>query len=331
VAQRILDVLETPFEIAASEGPLSITASIGIAGGDRASAEELLRDADIALYRAKAAGKRRAVVFSPSMQVVVNDHRNLAVDLRRALEEGQFFLLYQPTVDLSSATITGVEALLRWRHPERGVVLPDDFVPALESSGLIVPVGLWVVAEACRQGAIWHRQGHRISVSVNISVRQLERDRIVDDIRGALASSGFDPSRLILEVTETTLMSDVVASATRLTRLKDLGVRIAIDDFGTGYSSLAYLRQFPIDVLKIDRSFVTGISDSREAMALLHTLVQLGKVLAIDTIAEGIETEDQRARLMLEEVDGGQGFLFAQPLDVEEVGRLLVAAQTVRT
>jgi len=330
VAQRILDVLETPFEIAASEVPLSVTASIGIAGGDRISAEELLRDADIALYRAKAAGKRRAVVFSPSMQVVVNDHRNLAVDLRRALEHSQFFLLYQPTVDLSSGAFTGVEALLRWRHPERGVVLPDDFVPALESSGLIVAVGQWVVEEACRQGAIWHRQGHRISISVNISVRQLERDRIVDDIHGALASSGFDPSKLILEVTETSLMSDVGASATRLNLLKALGVRIAIDDFGTGYSSLAYLRQFPIDVLKIDRSFVTGICDSLEAAALLHTLVQLGKVLGIETIAEGIETEDQRLCLILEEVDGGQGYLFARPLDVEDVGHLLVAAQRVR-
>jgi diguanylate cyclase (GGDEF)-like protein len=325
VAQRILDVLETPFEIPGHEVPLLVTASIGVAVGDRVTPEELLRDADIALYRAKAGGKRRAVMFSPAMQVIVDDNRNLAVDLRRALATDQFFLLYQPTVDLATGAFTGVEALLRWQHPTRGVVQPDDFIPALESSSLIVPVGQWVLEEACRQGATWHREGHRISVSVNVSGRQLERDRIVDDIHGALKSSGFDPSMLILELTETTLMSDVAATITRLRLVKALGARLAVDDFGTGYSSLAYLRQFPIDVLKIDRSFVSGIADTKEAAALIHTLVQLGKVLGLETIAEGIETDDQRMRLRAEKVDGGQGFLFARPLDVAAVNRLLNA------
>jgi diguanylate cyclase (GGDEF)-like protein len=326
VAQRMLDALEAPFEIPGSKMPLSVTASIGIAGGDRMAPETLLRDADIALYRAKAAGKRRAVVFSPSMQVAVDDHRNLAVDLHRALEAGQFFLLYQPTVDLSTGAFTGVEALLRWRHSERGVVQPDDFIPALESSSLIIPVGQWVLEEACRQGAMWHSQGHRIAVSVNISVRQLERDRIVDDVHGALSSSGFDPSMLILELTETTLTHDVAATVARLGLLKALGVRIAIDDFGTGYSSLAYLRQFPVDVLKIDRTFVSGSADTSEGAALIHTLVQLGKLLHLETIAEGIETDEQRIFLRSEEVDGGQGFLFARPLDVATVNGLLSAA-----
>jgi diguanylate cyclase (GGDEF)-like protein len=327
VAQRILDVLETPFEIAGNVVPLLVTASIGVAVGDRVTPEELLRDADIALYRAKAAGKRRAVVFSPAMQVIVESHRNLAVDLNRALDADQFFLLYQPTVDLATGAFNGVEALLRWQHPERGVVQPDDFIPALESSGLIVPVGQWVLEEACRQGAQWHREGHRISVSVNVSVRQLERDRIVDDIHGALTSSGFDPSMLILELTETALMSDVAATITRLGLAKALGVRLAIDDFGTGYSSLAYLRQFPIDVLKIDKSFVSGIAETTEAAALIHTLVQLGKALGLETIAEGIETDDQRMRLKAEKVDGGQGFLFARPLDVAAVNRLFNGAE----
>jgi diguanylate cyclase (GGDEF)-like protein len=326
VAKRILDLLEAPFEIPGSNVPLSVTASIGIAGGDRMAPEALLRDADIALYRAKAAGKRRAVVFSPSMQVAVDDHRNLAVDLHQALEAGQFFLLYQPTVDLSSGAVTGVEALLRWRRPQRGVVQPDDFIPALESSSLIVPVGQWVLEEACRQGAIWHGEGHRIAVSVNISVRQLERDRIVDDVHGALSASGFDPSMLTLELTETTLTHDVATTVTRLGLLKALGVRIAIDDFGTGYSSLAYLRQFPIDVLKIDRTFVSGIANTKEGAALVHTLVQLGKLLGLETIAEGIETDEQRIFLSGEEVDGGQGFLFARPLDVAAVNGLLAAA-----
>jgi diguanylate cyclase (GGDEF)-like protein len=323
VAERILDVLRTPFKISASDVPLAVTASIGVAEGDRAAPEELLQDADIALYRAKAAGKQRAVLFSPLMQDDVDDHRLLGVDLHGALDAGQFFLVYQPTVDLFTGEFNGVEALLRWRHPERGVVRPDDFIPALESSGLIVPVGQWVLQAACEQGAAWHRQGHRFTVSVNVSAVQLERDRIVDDVHGALTASGFDPSMLILELTETALMDDVRATLARLELLKTVGVRIAIDDFGTGYSSLAYLRQFPIDVLKIDRSFVSGIADSSESAAIVHTLVQLGKVLGLETIAEGIENNDQLMGLRAEGVDTGQGFLLARPLDVETLDRLL--------
>jgi diguanylate cyclase (GGDEF)-like protein len=323
VAHRILELLSSPFEIPASKVPLSVTTSIGVAVGDRIIPEQLLHDADIALYRAKANGKRCFVLFSHSMQLAVDDHRNLEVDLHEALQAGEFFLLYQPTVDLGTEAFTGVEALLRWQHPTRGVVEPDDFISSLELSGLIVPVGKWVLEEACRQGAAWRRQGHQISVSVNVSARQLERDKIVDDVHGALLASAFDPSALILELTETTLMKDVDATVARLGLLKDLGVRLAVDDFGTGYSSLAYLRQFPVDVLKIDRSFVSGIANTQEATALVHALVQLGKVLGLETIAEGIETHDQQMWLKAEAVDGGQGFLFARPLDVEAVGRLL--------
>ena len=323
VAERILDVLKTPFTIPASDAPLSVSASIGIAEGMRAEPEELLRDADIAMYRAKSVGKQCAITFLPSMQTVVDDTRNLAVDLNAALEGNQFFLLYQPTIDLATGAFTGVEALLRWRHPERGVVMPDDFIPALESNGLIVPVGLWVLQEACRRGAAWHSQGYRFTVSVNISAKQLERDRIVDDVRAALSASGFDPSKLVLELTETSLMHDVEATIPRLKALKELGVHLAIDDFGTGYSSLAYLRQFPVDILKIDRSFVSGVTDTSEAAALVHTLVQLGKALGLETIAEGVETDEQRRHLVTEQVDTGQGFLFAHPLEVEAVDRLL--------
>jgi diguanylate cyclase (GGDEF)-like protein len=323
VAERILDVLRIPFKIPGSDVPLEVTSSIGIAEGGRSAPEELLRDADIALYRAKAAGKQRAVVFSPAMQHDVDDHRHLEVDLHGALEAGQFFLLYQPTVDLSTGAVTGVEALLRWRHPERGVVRPDDFIPALESSGLIAQVGRWVLQDACKQGATWHCQGHRFTVAVNVSAVQLERDRIIDDVHGALTASGFDPGMLTLELTETALMDDVRATLVRLELLKAVGVRIAVDDFGTGYSSLAYLRQFPIDVLKIDHSFVSGIAISSESAAIVHTLVQLGKLLGLETIAEGIENNDQVIRLRAEGVDTGQGFLFAGPLDVEAVDRLL--------
>jgi diguanylate cyclase (GGDEF)-like protein len=323
VAERILDVLATPFEIAGCDTPLTVTASIGIAEGRRATPDELLRDADVALYQAKAAGKKCAVVFAPAMQEAVDDSRNLETDLRTALQADQFFLLYQPTVDLSSGAFTGVEALLRWRHPTRGVIQPDDFIPALEVSGLIVPVGRWVLEEACRQGAVWERQGHRVTVSINVSAKQLDRDQIITDVSDALTNSGFDPFLCVLELTETTLMHNVDETVGRLTLLKALGVRMAIDDFGTGYSSLAYLRQFPIDVLKIDRSFVSGITETSEAVALVHAMVQLGKALGLETVAEGVENDGQRMQLAAENVDTAQGFLFARPLDAEAVSRLL--------
>jgi diguanylate cyclase (GGDEF)-like protein len=323
VAERILDVLATPFIIAGSTAPLNVSASIGIAEGDRATPEELLQDADIALYQAKAAGKQRAIKFVKSMQESVDYHRALEVDLRSALEKSEFFLMYQPTVELSTGAFTGVEALLRWAQPERGVVQPNDFIPALESSGQIIPVGAWVIHEACRQGALWQSRGHTFAVSVNISPKQLERDSLVTDVQDAIAMTGFDPHHLILELTETALMHDSGVTLARMMLLKALGVRIAIDDFGTGYSSLAYLRQFPIDILKIDRSFVSGIGDSHELAALVHTLVQLGKVLGIETIAEGVETNNQRSQLETEQVDTGQGFLFARPLTVKDLDQLL--------
>jgi diguanylate cyclase (GGDEF)-like protein len=328
LADRMLDVLVAPFDIAGSDAPLSVTASIGFAEGDRPSPGRLLQDADIALYRAKAAGKARSVAFDPSMRAQVDDHHHIEMDLQAALASRQFFLVFQPTVDLSTGRFTGVEALLRWRHPVRGVVMPDQFIPALESSGLITPVGAWVLEEACRHGVTWAERGHPLVVNVNVSARQLERDRIVDDVHHALSVTGLDPARLVLELTETGLMSNVEASMARLQLLKTLGVRIAMDDFGTGYSSLAYLRQFPIDILKIDKTFVAGMADSRAAAALVHTLVQLGGVLSLETVAEGIETEEQRVLLQAEGVDVGQGYLFARPLEVAAFDELLDTQQT---
>jgi diguanylate cyclase (GGDEF)-like protein len=323
VARRILEALEAPFEISGSEVPLTVTASIGIATGDRATPEELLRDADIALYQAKGDGKRRSAVFVPSMLETIDVNRSLDVDLHAALEAKQFFLLYQPTIDLTTGAFTGVEALLRWRHPTRGVVMPNDFIPALEASGLIVPVGQWVLETACRQGAKWQSDGHSFVVSVNVAAKQLQRDRIVDDVYGALSTSRFDARMLVLELTESGLVQEVDMTVARLQLLKALGVRLAIDDFGTGFSSLAYLQQFPIDILKIDRSFISGITDSTKSAAIIDTFVQLGRALNLEVIAEGIENDDQRARLATANVDTGQGFLFAQPLDVEAVDRML--------
>jgi diguanylate cyclase (GGDEF)-like protein len=327
VAERLLEVLRQPYDINGNiKRQLSITASIGVASGLRGDAVELLRDADLALYEAKAAGRNCYVLFESGMQTAAQDRLTLEMELAEALENEQLFLLYQPTFDLQSESVIGVEALIRWRHPTREVIPPVEFIPIAEESGLIVPIGRWVLEEACRQAATWHERGHRIGMSVNVSGRQLDHDELIEDVRHALEQSGLDPDALTLEITETTLMRDAEATAQRLRELKQLGVRIAIDDFGTGYSSLAYLRQFPVDALKIDRSFIGGIAASKEAAALIRTLVQLGKTLQIETLAEGIEDQIQLETLQREHCDQGQGFLFSRPLDVRAVETFLQAS-----
>jgi diguanylate cyclase (GGDEF)-like protein len=324
VAERILQVVQEPFDLDATDGMrLSITASIGVAVGDRASAGELLRDADIALYRAKAAGKNCYAVYVPEMSTAARDRLEIEMDLHHALAENQFFVLYQPIFDLQDCRVTGVEALLRWRHPSKGTIMPDDFIPLLESSGAIVEAGRWVLEQACRQGSVWRQSGHALDISVNVSPRQLEQDRFVSDVAAALERTELDPTSLVLEITETTIMRDAEATIRRLKAIKTLGVRVAVDDFGTGYSSLAYLSQFPVDALKIDRSFLSGIMDNSDASALVHTLVQLGKTLGLATIAEGIEDVHQFSKLQMEHCDSGQGFLLARPLEVEAVDALL--------
>ncbi len=327
VADRIQDVLREPFQLEGyHQVPLVISASVGIATGVRASANELLRDADIALYRAKATGKDRWTMFEPAMQSAVLDRLELEMDLRSALDNGEFLLLYQPVFDLDSVRACGVEALLRWNHPRRGVLAPDQFIPSLEDTGLIVDVGRWVLTEACAQAARWYHQKHFLTMSVNVSMRQLETDALVEHVKQALEASGLDPGSLILEVTETTLMRDTEATVRRLRALKELGVMVAVDDFGTGYSSLAYLRQFPVDALKIDRSFVAAMADSPESVALIHTLVQLGRTLGIETLAEGIEEQWQLQRLQSERCERGQGFLFSRPVDSAAIEDLLAQA-----
>jgi diguanylate cyclase (GGDEF)-like protein len=315
IAERLLEALKQPFELQGVDNRLTVTASVGIAAGDRVSAEELLRDADIAMYRAKWAGKNRYVVFESGMQDAVQSRMELEMDLRDAYENDEFFLVYQPTFDLSDMTPTGMEALIRWRSPVRGIVQPDDFIPLLEETGLIVEVGAWVLREGCRQGAAWHESGYPVGVAVNVAARQLDTDEFVTEVRDALAQSGFDPGALTIEITETTLMDNADETARRLVAIKELGVRIAIDDFGTGYSSLAYLQRFPVDALKIDRSFISRMSEDPEGETLIRTLVQLGKSLSIETLAEGIEGSRELDLLREEQCDSGQGFLFARPLD----------------
>jgi diguanylate cyclase (GGDEF)-like protein len=317
IAERLLDALKQPFELSGAEHRLIVTASVGIATGDRGCAEELLRDADIAMYRAKWSGKNRYVVFETGMQDAIQTRMEMEMDLRLAFERDEFFLVYQPTFDLRRMSPTGMEALIRWSCPTRGVVQPDDFISLLEETGLIVQVGEWVLNEACRQGAEWHAAGYPIGIAVNVSTRQLDTHNFAPTVAAALGRSGLDPGALTLEITETTLMSNTEETAQRLAQAKELGVRIAIDDFGTGYSSLAYLQRFPVDALKIDRSFIARMNQDREGEALIRTLVQLGKSLSIETLAEGIEESGELSLLREESCDSGQGFLFARPLDVE--------------
>jgi len=315
VAERLLEVMRQPFELDAAPVPLQVTTSIGIALGDRGSAGELLRDADVALYLAKAAGKNCYEVFRPEMDANIRRRYELEFDLQRALENRQFRLVYQPIYNLADLSLIGVEALLRWDHPTLGVVGPDTFIPLLETSGQIIQVGRWVLIEACRQAAEWNSQGIVLGLSVNVSGRQFEHDQALHDVREALRLSGFSPSMLTVEITETVLMRNTDATRRRLADLKALGIQLAIDDFGTGYSSLAYLQRFPLDCLKIDRSFVDAIGTSSESKALIRTLVELGRSLGFKTLAEGVETTEQIDELRNEHVDRVQGFLMARPLD----------------
>jgi len=323
IAERLLEALTAPFKLDGAETPVFVKASIGVATGHRTSADELLRDADIAMYHAKWDGKNRYAVFEAGMEDAVQLRMELEMDLQRAVQNEEFFLVYQPTFDLVAMEPTGVECLLRWRSPTRGVVQPDDFIPLLEESGSIAGVGAWVLAEACKQGAAWHADGHRIGIAVNVSARQLDDDALLAHVEEALTSSGLDPTALTIEITETTLMRNAEETARRLQAIKQLGVRVAIDDFGTGYSSLAHLQRFPVDALKIDRSFISRLGDGGENGVFLRSLVQLGKALQIETLAEGIERADELSLIRDEHCDSGQGFLFARPLEAGAVPAFL--------
>ncbi len=320
-----MEALQEPFALGDNRSLHNVTASIGIATGPRPTAEELLRDADVALYEAKAAGKQRYTVFQPEMRRAVESHVELQKDLGLAIERDEFLLVYQPIFEIETCAVVGVEALLRWQHPARGLVMPNEFIPILEENGLIVTVGRQVLIWACQQAAEWRKAGYDLSMSVNVSPRQLDSPGIVTDIAEALEESGLEPRRLVIEITESTLMRDPGSTVERIAKLKTLGVSVAVDDFGTGYSSLAYLRRFPVDILKIDRSFIASMTSSERSSALIHTLVQLGKTLGLDTVAEGIEEPQQLEQLRAEQCDTGQGFLYARPLSREGLGNFLAS------
>jgi diguanylate cyclase (GGDEF)-like protein len=323
VAERITQALRAPFPLAGRE--VFVSSSIGIVCG-HAGGEELLRNADVAMYRAKAEGNGRYAVFEPSMRAEVLERLELEADLRRAEERGELEVHFQPLVELDGGALAGFEALIRWRHPERGLVPPLAFIPLAEESELISSIGRWVLGEACRRAADWDRRypaRRPRSVSVNLSGRQLEQPDLVDQVAEALFATGLPPGRLILEITETVLMHDTEATIARLAALKNLGVRLAVDDFGTGYSSLQYLSRFPIDLLKMAKPFVDNVDGGAQGTAMARTIVDLGASLGLEIIAEGIELGTQLAYLRRLGCQLGQGFLFARPLTVKQVEALL--------
>jgi EAL domain-containing protein (putative c-di-GMP-specific phosphodiesterase class I) len=262
------------------------------------------------------------MVNEPESPDAASDHLAMVADLALALEKDEFFLVYQPTIDLQTDAFVGVEALLRWRHPVRGVINPEIFISELESSGQIVPVGRWTLDTVCAQAAAWHAKGYRFAVSVNISVKQLELPDFVDDVANALSSSRFDPALLVLEFSQKTLSADADAANSRLTPLMALGIRLAVDDFAPGDSPLANLERFPIDIVKLDKGFIAGITNT-EVAAQIHSLVQLARSMKVQIFASGIEDAEQVKRLQIEEVDIGQGFFFSTPHEAAEIDRFL--------
>jgi diguanylate cyclase (GGDEF)-like protein/PAS domain S-box-containing protein len=327
IARRLLDTLQAPFQLAGLE--LFVHASVGVAvvHGQRASAEDLLRNADAAMYMAKSRGKNRVVLFEPGMHRAALARLALKGDLERALERNEFVLHYQPIVDLATGTMTGVEALLRWRASSRRLIMPGEFVSLAEETGLIIPLGTWVLQSACHEARRWDGEGREagLAVSVNVSGRQVAEPGFVEVVAEALRSSGIAPDRLVLEFTENVLIEDSAQSAATLSQLKGLGVRLAIDDFGTGFSSLGYLRRFPIDVLKIDGSFIASLSGGQDQRAVVNAILRLGETLQLETVAEGIEEAAQVADLRAMGATFGQGYFFARAVPPDEISTMLAA------
>jgi diguanylate cyclase (GGDEF)-like protein/PAS domain S-box-containing protein len=331
LAERLLLAGHEPVRLDSRDVTCSL--SIGIAGGDVA-AGQLLRDADLAMYAAKRAGRNAYAVFDPSMSRMVLEEAQQRVDLERGLEQGQFVVLYQPVVDMETSRMTGVEALVRWQHPEDGLLSPYRFIATAEANGLIVPLGRWVLREACAQLARWRREtpaAAGLKVNVNLSARQFQYPGLVADVSAAIADAGIPAASLTLEITESMLMEDVTGAIETLGALRALGVRLAIDDFGTGYSSLNYLKQLPVDIIKIDKTFVDQVDTDADDVALVDAVVGLGQALRLQTVAEGIETNGQWLMLRQIGCDQGQGYLFGRPGDAALVTALLARETTAVT
>ena len=327
VAERTLALFEQTFSIDTME--LAVSASVGVAvsDGTHMSAQDLLRDADVAMYSAKAHGKNRVEMFHPAMQTAVYEQLELANELREAVEREEFVVFYQPIVEISTERIIACEALVRWQHPRRGLLQPDAFIQVAEEKGLIVPIGDHVLREACRQLAVWSAEpaNEGMRVAVNLSPRQLKDPGVVATVQSAIVESGIEAGRLTLEITETALVEDSFATLTRLRDLKALGVRLSIDDFGTGYSSLSYLRQFPVDAVKIAKPFVDHIAEGDDQSALARAIITLGDTLRLEVVAEGIEQEAQMLALRSMGCRLGQGYYSSRPVNGEALSALLRA------
>jgi diguanylate cyclase (GGDEF)-like protein/PAS domain S-box-containing protein len=326
VAHRVQDALRSPVFVDGHE--VFTPLSMGIAGGDNCKdADELVRNADVAMYMAKGRGKNQFALFEPEMHAAMRDRLTLATELRRAVGDEQFTLRYQPVVELATGRVTSAEALVRWNHPERGLVSPAEFIAVAESTGVIVPLGRWIMREACSAAARLQSEQNngRLAVAINLSARQFQDEALVEDVAAAVADAGLDPWSIILELTETMLMDDIEGAIDTLRALKALGVRLALDDFGTGYSSLSYLRRFPIDLLKIDQSFVAALT-TEEGPGLVRSIIRLGETFKLATLAEGVEQPEQLAVLRRAGCTFAQGYLFSKPLKEEQL-RAMLAAQ----
>ena len=333
-ADRMMKALVAPFILGGKEVFTSVSIGIALSNSAYEQAEDILRDADTAMYRAKSLGKARYEVFDADMRAKVMARLQLETDLRHALERGEFRNFYQPIVALASGEIAGFEALLRWQHPTRGLLAPIEFIPVAEETGLIRELGWWNLREACRQISIWRASfmAHpHLTISVNLSAKQFLQPNLVEDIRKLLAELQVPPEALKLEITESTVMADPSGAVEMLAKIKSLGIHLAIDDFGTGYSSLSYLHRFPLDTLKIDRSFISGMGDDGEGMEIARTIMPMANNLRLDVVAEGVETVQQFALLKKLHCKYGQGFYFSMPLSAEGTAALLAGDLTWQT
>jgi diguanylate cyclase (GGDEF)-like protein len=327
IARRIVDAVQRPHPAAMHN--CTVGASMGVAmavAGIQPHPGDLLRNADVALLSAKQAGKRRYVVYCRQLHSSEMERLTFERELRTALDQDQFVLHYQPMVDSANGRILGVEALVRWHHPDRGLIPPLDFIPVAEATGLIIPLGAWVLREACTQAQRWRETNSRFQdflLSVNVSARQLFGTQLENDVVAALSESGLDPHCLVLEIVESQMMADISAALRQIASLKQIGVRIAIDDFGTGYSSLGQLQNFPVDFLKLDKSFTDNITESAKSQEMMRSVAQLSRSLAISTVAEGVETVEQADVLQSLDVTLCQGFFFARPIDAASISSML--------